>query len=113
MTGRSAAVAQPNDPNLTNREYDTFRSVCMGADSTKEIAREMAISTHTVAVYVGALYIKFHVNSYIGLLRLAARKYAEHPVGCECLYCRLMAPRIPQGCHCNHCTAMRAAAPNS
>lgn len=95
---------------LTTRERETFRLICDHCDSVKELAAQMGISPHTVSVYIAALFLKVGVTSQIGLLRVAARNYAEHAALCDCEYCHAMLLEVPEQCRCIHCTSMRTYA---
>ena len=79
----------------------------MRADSTKEIASDLGITTNTVKSHLANLYLKLGVNSISALLRVASRNYAEHSPDCDCVFCELMRLEVPAYCRCLHCTAVR------
>lgn len=58
----AADPAQPDHPQLTEREADVLRLIAKGLTRT-ECARLLGLSTHTVIGYVKDIYRKLDVNS--------------------------------------------------
>ncbi len=68
----SGGKSNPSTPDLTRREFEVLCLIAKGL-STKEVARVLMISNHTVSDYLKALYVKLGVNNRVEVV-IAAQK---------------------------------------
>ena len=60
----------PNDQGLSQREKETLGWLIQGL-TTKEIAKQLGLSIHTVDTYLRNIYRKLHVQSRAGAVAKA------------------------------------------
>jgi DNA-binding NarL/FixJ family response regulator len=73
LIGRSAAVGEPPDVELSERETDVIRLIAQGY-SNKEIATQLNLSVKTIETYKARAMEKTGLDSRVAIVRYALQR---------------------------------------